>query len=257
MLPSQFKRLLELLRTQLGAIDVSLKNQESSIRDTAQSREKKESEIGAAVAIAINTSADTVPQYEQRQRKKEHNLQWGLFWVTLFGAISAAAAAAGAFYYAGIAKGQLGQMKAQTQDTEQTVRLDQQAWVTVNDVKGTVTNNRTMAIVYLVNSGKTPARNLQIWIAGEVSESEPTEIYQKKLPGAGLLGPNVPYRIPLTANGQYSPSQGTIYIHGRAEYRDIFDAPHWTKFCYYWVPADKGFAPCLFHNETDRPQPEK
>jgi len=114
MLIRQFNTLTEILKSLVDSVHRTkdaVEKQESAVRDTAQTWEKKESEIGSTIAAAIKTATDTVPQYEKCQRKKEHNLQRGLFWVALFAAVSAAAAAAGALYYAGIANGQLTEMR--------------------------------------------------------------------------------------------------------------------------------------------------
>jgi hypothetical protein len=117
MLPHQFKRLSELLRSsfeslhrELSDVKDAAKQQERTMLEGIQACEEKERKQRVTVARAIVRASSTVPGYEQTQREKEHSLQWKMFWVTLFAALAAAAAASGAFYYASIANKQLVKM---------------------------------------------------------------------------------------------------------------------------------------------------
>ncbi|HUN82816.1 MAG TPA: hypothetical protein VMU48_00485 [Terracidiphilus sp.] len=185
----------ETLRANLNQIQEAIENQVSSIRYGTQRCEEKERKQRITIARAIVRAASTVPRYEQTQRDKEHSLQWKMFWVTLFGALAAASAAAGAFYYAGIAKGQLDAMnqtllqtESQAQaawksewyaqkseaDTRQLFYQDERAWVGFSGFSMQPDPSHLMsspiipgpyhpnsAVSEIINSGKTPANQTQ------------------------------------------------------------------------------------------------
>jgi hypothetical protein len=109
-IPRWFKLVLDALHTESRVIKESLAKQENSVKNTSQAWEEKQREVGAAIAASIQAHSNAATNYEKPQRDKEHRLQWRMFWVALAGTIFAAAAAAGAWYYATLAKGQLDQM---------------------------------------------------------------------------------------------------------------------------------------------------
>jgi hypothetical protein len=126
LLPSQFKRLTEALRSSVEPLLVhlsdaedALKRQEHSIRETAQASDEKRDEIRrvvARVATALESSNTDVPAYEKTQRKKEYGLQrWSLLpaWIT---AVATTAAFIAASIYACIANRQLSKMDATYQE---------------------------------------------------------------------------------------------------------------------------------------------
>ena len=132
--PSQYSRMSRLLRdlgdmlrAELRATQEAINSHESAIRDANRSGKEEQAKIGSAIgttiSTAINTAADSVPIYERTQRAKEHGLQWRMFFVTLFGALVATAAAIGAFYYAAIAKDQLGQMIEATKQAKRSAHI--------------------------------------------------------------------------------------------------------------------------------------
>jgi hypothetical protein len=131
--PVQFEKLIRTIQAELDLLKNAAKEHTGAVHDTAQARDQKEAEIGASIADAIHTAANTVPDYEKTQRKKEHSVQWAIFGVTLAAAIFAAIAASGAWYYACIADQQLknmndtyGKIKQQTADADSTLIQTQQ-----------------------------------------------------------------------------------------------------------------------------------
>jgi hypothetical protein len=150
-----------------------LQQHERAIHDTAESAEKKQREMGVVIAGAIEKAAGTVPQYEENQRDKEYSLQRGLFWVTLAGAIFAAAAASGAWYYAHIAAQQrnimtntLCEMQKQTGLLSAQIKGTEAAFVNVVAEVGNQVGNfdRPFNQVFLVvqNTGHAIANDVSV-----------------------------------------------------------------------------------------------
>jgi hypothetical protein len=122
-------RWIRQLRQDASSTQKALQQQERSIADATQAWEEKQTEIGSTIAAAINTAADTIANSQNSQGDKESSVQWGLFWVTLAGALFAAAAASGAWYYAHIAAGQLKTMNdTYTQIQKQTKAAEWSAY---------------------------------------------------------------------------------------------------------------------------------
>jgi hypothetical protein len=54
----------------------------------------------------------------------------------------------------------------------------------------------------------------------------------------------------LTPPEPYSFGTG-YYLYGIIDYKDIFDRPHWTKFCFYIAPRTSAFALCPTFNDSN------
>jgi hypothetical protein len=161
----------------------------SAVHEAAEAAEKKQGEIGVAIAGSIERAAASVPEYEKSQRDKEYKLQRKIFRATVVGVVFAAAAAIGAWYYASIAKQQLGEMikqypelqkSAQAAKDAATVARDsltivQRPWLEVYDEENDATSAarrhgfadsivRQRPVIFpmdLINSGKTPAKTVR------------------------------------------------------------------------------------------------
>lgn len=135
-------------------------------------------------------------------------------------------------------------------------QIDQRAWVSVSDVKFVPRGDEFYVSIVLVNTGKTPAKDFTVRDAGElVPNGKIAKSQESPQPGKGIIAPNGTFHTTLSANGYYSVHLGTLIVHGRIDYRDVFGDAHWTKFCYYWVPENNGknggFAPCDEGNSID------
>jgi hypothetical protein len=75
MLPSQFKRLIETLRLQLGSIRESVEKHEGAIRDASSATNEQQGKIPGIIASAIQAANEDVPTYEKTQRNKEYRQQ--------------------------------------------------------------------------------------------------------------------------------------------------------------------------------------
>ncbi len=165
---------------------------------------------------------------------------------------------------AGIYFGQLVQMRKSTNAAtnavalqEDSLHIDQRAWVTVSNVEMANPKSGIGIDVTITNTGKTPAKNFTIKVAGEPVRkgSSPTaeELLQ---PGHGIIAPNGKFYFVLSAKDSYDALVSNLTVHGRIDYFDIFSDHHWTTFCYYWIPQG-GFAPCDSGNDIDVTPPPK
>lgn len=166
------------------------------------------------------------------------------------------------------------------QSTRENMRLDQRAWVGIDSIQSIPRSPEVgkpiQIIVKIRNTGKTPALGVVgTAVADPVAKnSQPNYSYEGmdhfRL---GVMPPNATGTIPIHPSkhpqtGIVLPlSQGKfdeisngrlqIFVHGRVEYKDIFQAPHWFTFCARLnVPFDERFGACADHNETDDYQGE-
>lgn len=141
------------------------------------------------------------------------------------------------------------------------MKIDQRAWVTVNDILLGVQQDEDWTIrIRFKNTGKTPAKNFVIWGAGEsVTKGQIPTADETKLPGRGVIAPDGIFHSNLNIVGRYDWKSIDLVIHGRIQYDSVFGHGHWTKFCYYFVPdktgKDGGFAPCDSGNDIDNGPP--
>ncbi len=286
---------LKKLRQDSHETQEMLKEQERTIRDASQAWDQKQTEIGSAIAAAIKTAAETVPDYERTQRNKEYGAQWAMFCVTALGTLFAAAAALGAWYYAGIAARQLCTMNqaAETSrrellNTINSFREDERAWVEIGNIRQAP--QRMIPKVGLIfryeltlrNVGKTVARDVRLTVlvpqgsyAGITSKSaiaaylEPKppkgmelSRWKPEIPGAQSLAPAADAPVPaivFAAEPHGKPAEGgpiNSELLGEVTYLDAFGANHWMHFCYLVFEGGKLFN-CPYGNEEDKnPEPK-
>jgi hypothetical protein len=178
--------------------------------------------------------------------------------------------------------------RASIEATQDAMRLDQRAWVATSGIASTpkleVKNGRDFLIqIVFRNTGKTPARKstfLTFWDL--VPKGTKPTLAVRGVPSISqvLVAPNAEYRKdikpfqePFDAINnlstmkpeekeaakrmfieQFTSRTMVLYVHGRADYRDIFGCPHWTTFCSYLeFDADQAasMTVCSEHNETD------
>jgi hypothetical protein len=139
---------------------------------------------------------------------------------------------------------------------QNSTQTDQRAWVSVSDVEFLPRGSSFDVDVVFTNTGKTPAKGFTIRAAGELLQNGGIPNGKETLlPGHGVIAPNGTYHSALSPNGYYERNLGTLTVHGRIDYADVFGGSHWTKFCYYWIPNNGGrkggFAPCETGNSID------
>jgi hypothetical protein len=110
VLPSQFKRLLEILRSQATVIEKGFKEQERSVRETAHQSDESREDIPRIISRTLQDVSIKEGKYEKNQRDKEYRLQFLILVATCLTALFTALAFAAAAYYASVAKRQLDEM---------------------------------------------------------------------------------------------------------------------------------------------------
>jgi hypothetical protein len=275
MLPSQFKRLYDSLRSLgetlraefHGAVEV-IQQQESAVKDASQTREQKQAEIGATIAAAIKTAADSVPDYEKTQRHKEHALQKALFWVTLAGTVAAVTAASGAIYYAAIAKETYGEIQRQTAAAicaanaaqNAAIAAQEQATLMRQQLIGTQAAVLQMSFqvipageieVALAPSGVVKAKDVHVVFSAtreHISPERPfgeTVTYSKSVPFVGPLiwsdHEILPWHFPdiSRSDGEWPdkwPGNETVRIEGKTTYDNGFGDKEIATECIKWLP---------------------
>jgi len=162
--------------------------------------------------------------------------------------------------------------KTQIADAKAAVELDQRAWIVVSNIQGTPVPGKTLKpTVFIKNIGKTTAFDVNIrsrfyvLAAGERLKY-PTEYGPASgtaidgvLPPVGeatigeelLAGDN---KTPLLLTQQiiddWKANKFRVVLIGRVMYKDIFNRPHFLKYCYSYLP-EGDWINCNMHNEFD------
>ncbi len=155
-----------------------------------------------------------------------------------------------------IAEGQLRVMQGQLDEMKRTRISDERAWITANAIGMEVNGTNVSFKVSFKNTGKTPAMNATIWIAGSpnihiITDFNPpsqSETY-------GILTPDSSVEfstMPISINSFRSPNNGSHwYVGGIVRYKDIFNFAHWTRFCSETTDYGKSFGGTPYGNSCD------
>ncbi len=143
---------------------------------------------------------------------------------------------------------------------QKNARMDQRAWVTVSDISSDFRQDEDWTVrLIFKNTGKTPAKSFVIRGTGEpVQKGNKPRLEEGILPGRGVIAPDGLFHSNLGVSGRFDWKSIDLVIHGRIDYDSVFGGSHWTKFCYYFVPAKTGkggFAPCDSGNDIDNNAP--
>jgi hypothetical protein len=191
-----------------------------------------------------------------------------------------------AFWSACIFQGQLTEARIATQQSTESFRIDERAWIEIEPIKGTPFFPRTEKIgaafqypVYIRNVGKTVARDIQLRATrgatqasiamGDNAEAlnwEQDKLLLGKVPTASdipinnsvpkVLAPNTSSAVPLILNGQepqnFPKNQWVSYLIGRVDYTDAFGVNHWMKFCFFVANPRGELWNCKEGNDEDR-----
>jgi hypothetical protein len=135
MLPSQFKRLMELLRTQFSAVHEAI-NEQTNARTNEQTTKREDegekTRVLRSIAQSVetgNNSATTAHQENHRQQGELISAQWWLVWCTAGAFVAASIYATIAAYQACLMRRTYGEMQTQTGDARDSMKRDQRAWV--------------------------------------------------------------------------------------------------------------------------------
>jgi hypothetical protein len=145
---------------------------------------------------------------------------------------------------------------------KRNAHLEQRAWVSVSDITPSSKSITPWEIsIIFKNSGRTPAQNFAIKLAGEpVAKGKSPVAEEKAKPGRGIIPPDGIFHSGLKSKTVYDWNIFDLVVHGEITYDSVFGNSHWTKFCYYFVPestksAKGNFAPCDTGNDIDSNEP--
>ncbi|MEK6375882.1 MAG: hypothetical protein AABO58_24665 [Acidobacteriota bacterium] len=157
------------------------------------------------------------------------------------------------------------------EETVRIARLDQRAWVGVVGVMHTalVSDFPFEVGVNIINSGKTPAKGtvkMRVRMLPEFMKPDLADAAW--VPGGtrsdGIFFPNALNHLrnyvragvemtTLTKANVASIQVGMskVFVDGRIDYVDVFDAAHWTEFRFVWNAIQDVFTQCSEGNGTD------
>jgi hypothetical protein len=148
-----------------------------------------------------------------------------------------------------------------TEIAQKSMVYAQRAYVSIESISiltGTIA--REGFFFYVKNFGATPANDVQIFVAVEVSEKPSTQdIDSVKWIQIGLLAPQgrvsqtIHIADPMTPEQRIALQQGKskFYCSGVIRYKDIFGEARQTKFCFRQIPRSADVGPCEGGNEAD------
>lgn len=146
---------------------------------------------------------------------------------------------------------------------DQTLKIDQRAWVSLGQIAnmGDFAVGKPFSVsVTFKNIGKTPAKNARSKVTIEPRFQDQEPRFERDTQDMGKIGamlPNADYYgtptlttcrlespagergpafpCPLTQPEYETVTHGTqiVYLHGLVVYDDVFQHPHWFKFCYH------------------------
>jgi hypothetical protein len=144
--------------------------------------------------------------------------------------------------------------KSSIQATQDAMRLDQRAWVTVEGFKPTTfgTGQRFLATRVFKNTGRTPAIHVHAravlnpskpkepvdWTIAYKAQPKTTEVVGPQEELNSLLDGTKGFPKGLSDAGFEDIKAGRtiVYDYGIVSYCDVFGREHWTKFCNRFLP---------------------
>jgi hypothetical protein len=157
-----------------------------------------------------------------------------------------------------------------------SARIEHRAWINITGKFDKIVEGQPLAIRFnLVNSGKTWAKKVGVRVVVEkVKSGESPSFKYSQLHVASFLGilvPNEPRPLTGVWLGREKSSllnppiltkadideinSGTIYIamFGIITYSDVYDVPHWTRFCGWHSPVSGEYSArnCTSYNDMD------
>jgi hypothetical protein len=157
--------------------------------------------------------------------------------------------------------------KASVTQAISNFHLDQRAWVAAVKTIGVPEVNKPFEItIQARNTGKTFAKRFTMVTVTEpvIGNKQPDfrkEIpFKKNVASVSLLAPNGDYLSTVSPTSGQSLSQASmddiksgkfkIFVYGTITYDDVFNCPHWTKFCVH-LQSDLKYESCDRHNDAD------
>jgi hypothetical protein len=150
-------------------------------------------------------------------------------------------------------------------------RSEHRAWVGTESVDAAPfeAGKFFKASVSYRNSGKTPATNVRAVLDFILTATKPPALIvgpnQSDVEeSVGVLHPNESGAVVVSAKSATEAGHVAalkaglmdVYVFGTLTYTDIYDQPHWSRFCFY-KPEITGWGVCGFHNAVGDGLPPK
>jgi hypothetical protein len=160
--------------------------------------------------------------------------------------------------------------KASIRSTQDTLRIDQRAWLGVTRIsppESFAVDKPFVTLVTLTNTGKTPAKDISVTYT--IRPGDPNSPDFSVLDPAvsrGVLFPNgesglrldatrkTAEKLPQDTYTQIQSGQTILLVYGMVRYTDVFGYTHWAKSCSFFDKNNGNFAQCHGHNEIDQEQ---
>jgi hypothetical protein len=148
---------------------------------------------------------------------------------------------------------------------QDAMRLEQRAWVFVTEtrVSEMQAGKPLSIIVGFKNTGRTPARNVQIATCIDaLPKGQVPDPNLEKTQSRGIIPPNGTLFVTIgggrknaegiTEKGMQAIMAGdlVVWVYGTATYEDIFDNRQATMFCYMLQPDGKTFGAADMYNDA-------
>jgi hypothetical protein len=146
----------------------------------------------------------------------------------------------------------------------EALKLERRAWVGVTGLREMVfeADKPSSFTAEVRNTGATPARITSVRIQPRVlgpSDSFSANYVDPDTPGSKMvlqpgMSAGLPYRGPqklTSADLARLRTVGRVYFFGEILYLDVFDRPHFTRFCMRVNPDLQGSTWCDTYNEAD------
>jgi len=230
-----------------------------------QLREMKEArkQTDSLIKRAVEQSSALTDSAEQTDRLLEQAIQQSNTGAEQARAANMAACAAktSAESFAQIA----GTSAQNLQFAQEAMRLEQRAWVFVSETRvSELQAGKPLGIVVgLKNTGRTPAKNVQIASCIEVlPKGQLPEPNLEKTQSRGIIPPNGTLFVTIGAgrkNAEGVTDRGlqgimsgelVVWVYGTATYEDIFENRQATMFCYMLQPDGKTFGAADMYNDA-------
>lgn len=162
--------------------------------------------------------------------------------------------------------------KKNIEATRDSIRLDQRAWIVLHGMDGFPQLNQPWTIkAYLMNIGKTPAKNVRLSCNLEPEASETAVSFREKPYGAPMLfAPNdannycemfpiQSHQVNQDTLDALTQKKSVIFLFGSVTYDDVFKKPHWFTFCRVMHSDGKAWDNCHTHPDDmgDGPYKQK
>ena len=149
--------------------------------------------------------------------------------------------------------------------------LDQRAWVGNTEVLPPIFADGNKAVylkdgqetsftTFIMNSGKTPAKNVtQSYSYRTLSSGVAFSLRYPGTDRMGVIQPGLRLQVttPTTERASkvqidtYRTGENVLYLYGRITYDDVFDKPHSTTFCMRLLRDLTAFTDCDTYNDAN------